>query len=150
MNLKKPRKKIYEILDSASHMKGVLNAVNEGVITFNSKLKSIMINRFALNLWGYSRDEILGGNLSNLIAKPYSTRIKEYTNKNILSEKLNSLNKNVKIKGMRKNNTKFPIGLNFVEHKIEPPDFVDFNALSKGEKHEFAIPTPSWLSKTIH
>ena len=123
MNLKKPRKNIYKILDSASHMKGVLNAVNEGIITFNSKLKIVMINRFALNLWGYSRDEILGGNLSKLIAKPYSTRIKEYTNKNILSEKLNSLNKNVKIKGLRKNNTKFPIGLNFVEHKIDQEIF---------------------------
>ena len=40
--MKLPRKKIYQILDSASHMKGVLNAVNEGVITFNSKLKIIM------------------------------------------------------------------------------------------------------------
>jgi len=39
---------------------------------------------------------------------------------------------------------------NFVEQKIEPSDFVDFNALSKGGKHEFAIPTPSWLSETIH
>ena len=39
MNLKRPRKKIYQILDSASHMKSVLNAVNEGDITFNQKLQ---------------------------------------------------------------------------------------------------------------
>ena len=76
MSLKTPRKNIYKILDSASHMKGVLNAVNEGVITFDSKLKIIMINRFALNLWNYSRDQILGENLAKLIDKPYSNIIR--------------------------------------------------------------------------
>ena len=79
MNLKKPRKKIYQILDSASHMKGVLNAVNEGVITFDSKLRIIMANRYALNLWKYSREELLGKNLSILIDKPYSSRIVKYS-----------------------------------------------------------------------
>ena len=60
-------------------MKSVLNAVNEGVITFNSKLKIVMINRFALNLWGYSRDQILGEPLTKLIAKPYSSIIQKYS-----------------------------------------------------------------------
>ena len=123
MNLKKPRKKIYQILDSASHMKGVLNAVNEGVITFNTKLKIVMMNRFALNLWGYSRDEILGQNLAMLIAEPYSKRIKNYAKRNTLSEKLNLLNQNIKIKGLRKDKTEFPIGLNFVENKIDSEIF---------------------------
>ena len=81
MELNKPRKKIYKLLDSASHMKSILNAVNEGVITFNSKLKIMMVNRFALNLWSYSRDELLGENLSILIAKPYSERLINYTKK---------------------------------------------------------------------
>jgi len=97
MSLKKPRKNIYKILDSASHMKGVLNAVNEGVITFNSKLNIVMINRHALNLWGYSRDQILGEPIVNLLSKPYSDIIKNYSKKNILSEKLNSLNKDIEI-----------------------------------------------------
>ena len=45
---------------------------------------------------------------------------------------------------------------NFVQHQVEPPDFVDFNALpdkmqgNKGEEHEFKLPNPSWISKTIH
>ena len=123
MNLKKPRKYIYKILDSASHMKGVLNAVNEGVITFDSKLRIIMINRFALNLWGYSREEILGKNLSMLIDKPYSARIVKYSKEKKLSEKLNLLNKNIKIKGIKKDKKRFAISLNFVENKIEDIQF---------------------------
>ena len=123
MDLKKPRKKIYQILDSASHMKGVLNAVNEGVITFDAKLKIIMMNRFALNLWGYSRDEILGKDLSLLIAAPYSKRIKKYATKKILSEKLNLLNRDLKIRGLKKNKIDFPISLNFVENKIDNDNF---------------------------
>ena len=119
MSLKKPRKNIYKILDSASHMKGVLNAVNEGVITFNANLKIVMINRFALNLWGYSREQILGEPLTKLIAKPYSQIIQKYSKKNIISEKLNSLNKNLEIHGIKQNDEKFPISLNFVENKIE-------------------------------
>ena len=78
MSLKKPRKNIYKILDSATHMKGILNAVNEGVITFNSKLKIVMINRYALNLWGYSRDQILGEPITSLLSKPYSEIIQKY------------------------------------------------------------------------
>ena len=123
MNLKKPRKNIYKILDSASHMKGVLNAVNEGVITFDSKLRIIMINRFGLNLWGYSREEILGKNLSMLIDKPYSARIVKYSKEKKLSEKLNLLNKNIKIKGIKKDKKRFAISLNFVENKIEDTQF---------------------------
>ena len=119
MTLKEPRKNIYKILDSASHMKSVLNAVNEGVITFNSKLKIVMINRFSLNLWGYSRDQILGEPLTKLIAKPYSSIIQKYSKNKILSEKLNSLNNNIEIYGIKKNNENFPISLNFVESKIE-------------------------------
>ena len=119
MSLKKPRKNIYKILDSASHMKGVLNAVNEGVITFNANLKIVMINRFALNLWGYSRDQILGEPLTKLIAKPYSNIIQKYSKKKIISEKLNSLNNNLEIYGIKQNDEKFPISLNFVENKIE-------------------------------
>ena len=46
-----------------------------------------MINRFALNLWDYSRDELLGENLTKLIANPYAKRIKQYSTKKILSEK---------------------------------------------------------------
>ena len=97
MSFKKPRKKIYKILDSASHMKGVLNAVNEGVITFDSDLKIIMINRYALNLWGYSREQILGKSLTMLIDKPYSQRIEKYAEDKNLSDKLNMLNKNLEI-----------------------------------------------------
>ena len=123
MNLKKPRKKIYQILDSASHMKGVLNAVNEGIITFDSKLRIIMINRHALNLWKYSREELLGKNLSILIDKPYSSRIDKYSKDKKLSEKLNLLNKNIKIKGITKNKKRFPISLNFVENKIDDIQF---------------------------
>ena len=119
MSLKKPRKNIYKILDSASHMKGILNAVNEGVITFNSKLRIVMINRYALNLWGYSRDQILGETIVNLLSKPYSDIIKKYSKRNILSDKLNSLNKNLEIYGVRQNKEKFPVSLNFVENKIE-------------------------------
>ena len=119
MNLKRPRKKIYKILDSASHMKGILNAVNEGVVTFNSDLYIVMINRFALNLWGYSREHILGEKLSKLIAKPYSKKIEKYVKTETLSEQLNALSKNLKIKGVKKNGGKFPISLNFVENKIE-------------------------------
>ena len=100
MSLKKPRKNIYKILDSASHMKGILNAVNEGVITFNSHLKIVMINRFALNLWGYSRDQILGESLTKLIAKPYSNIIQKYSKNKVLSEKLNSLNNNCHLKDL--------------------------------------------------
>ena len=123
MNLKKPRKKIYQILDSASHMKSVLNAVNEGVITFDSELRIIMINRFALNLWGYSREQILGKNLSMLIDKPYSGRIKRYAKEKKLSEKINLLNQDIKIKGVTKDREKFPVSLNFVETKIEDDQF---------------------------
>ena len=119
MELNKPRKKIYKLLDSASHMKSILNAVNQGVITFNSKLKIMMVNRFALNLWSYSRDELLGENLSILIAKPYSQRLINYTKKGILSDKINTLNKNIKIKGIKKNKIIFPVSLNFVENKID-------------------------------
>ena len=119
MSLKKPRKNIYKILDSASHMKSVLNAVNEGVITFNSKLKIVMINRFSLNLWGYSREQILGEPLTKLIAKPYSSIIQKYAKNKILSEKLNSLNNNIEIHGIKQNNENFPISLNFIENKIE-------------------------------
>ena len=123
MNLKKPRKKIYQILDSASHMKSVLNAVNEGVITFDSNLRIIMINRFSLNLWGYSREQILGQNLSILIDKPYSGRIKKYAKEKKLSEKINLLNQDIKIKGVTKDGNKFPVSLNFVETKIEDNQF---------------------------
>ena len=119
MSLKKPRKNIYKILDSATHMKGILNAVNEGVITFNSKLKIVMINRYALNLWGYSRDQILGEPITSLLSKPYSEIIQKYSNRNILSDKLNSLNKNIEIYGVKENKEKFPLSLNFVENKIE-------------------------------
>ena len=119
MILKKPRKKIYKILDSASHMKGVLNAVNEGVITFDSDLKIIMINRYALNLWGYSREQILGKSLTMLIDKPYSQSIEKYAEDKNLSDKLNMLNKNLEIKGLTKDKNKFPMSLNFVENKTE-------------------------------
>ena len=119
MSLKKPRKNIYKILDSASHMKGILNAVNEGVITFNSHLKIVMINRFALNLWGYSRDQILGESLTKLIAKPYSNIIQKYSKNKVISEKLNSLNNNIEIFGIKQNEEKFPVSLNFVENIIE-------------------------------
>ena len=123
MSLKKPRKNIYKILDSATHMKGILNAVNEGVITFNSKLKIVMINRYALNLWGYSRDQILGEPITSLLSKPYSEIIQKYSNRNILSDKLNSLNKNIEIYGVKENKEKFPLSLNFVENKIESEIF---------------------------
>ena len=119
MSLKKPRKNIFKILDSATHMKGILNAVNEGVITFNSKLKIVMINRYALNLWGYSRDQILGEPITSMLAKPYADIIKKYSRQKILSDKLNSLNKNLEIYGITENRKKFPLSLNFVENKIE-------------------------------
>ena len=78
-----------------------------------------MINRYALNLWGYSRDQILGEPITSLLSKPYSEIIQKYSNRNILSDKLNSLNKNIEIYGVKENKEKFPLSLNFVENKIE-------------------------------
>jgi len=111
------RKRTAETLkDSEQRLRGILDTVADAIITITEKGTILSFNNAAERIFGYSRHEVMGGNVSLLVPAPHAANHDQY-----LANYINTGKKKIigmidrEESGVRKDGTLFPMELAVTE-----------------------------------
>lgn len=108
---------------------GVLDSINDAIVTIDSSHKVILFNQKAEQIFGYSKEEVVGKDLTTIMshncARDHRAAVKRYLNTGI--PKLIGLHS--EIVATRKGNIPFPASITFYVSKLDGETY--FSAIIK-------------------
>ena len=106
---------INSIKESSQNTETVIENVVDGIITIDMKGIVLSYNRSSETIFGYSREEIIGQNISKLMTDVDFRQHDQYLEKYINSPDVKVIGISREIKGLRKNGEIFPIEIGVSE-----------------------------------
>ncbi len=100
-----------ELTRISANMQAIFTCAVDGIITITTKGVITNINPSIENLFGYSREELVGNNITMLMPESYRTRHKTGLAANLAGGKSHIIGQSVEVEGLHKNGSVFPIDL---------------------------------------
>lgn len=108
---------------------GVLDSIHDAIVTIDSSHKVLFYNKRAEEIFGYTREEVIGNDLSTIMshncARDHRSAVKRYLETGV--SKL--MNQHSEIIAVRKGNIPFPASITFYITKVEDETY--FTAVIK-------------------
>jgi len=92
---------------------GIINRATDAVITINEDHVIVGYNRGAEEIFGFTREEALGQDLSIIIPPPYKEEHKTYVQRYVTSREPRLIGKHVRLKAQRRDGSEFPMSISF-------------------------------------
>lgn len=111
----KARETIVRLHDSESRMQAMLNNVDEGVVTMSETGVVELFNPGAERLFGFSREDVIGKNVSILMPEPYQSEHDTYIEHYLRTSEARIIGIGREVTARRKNGETFPVDLRVSE-----------------------------------
>lgn len=92
---------------------GIIHSATDAIVTINEDHVIVGYNRGAEQVFGYSREEALGQDLSIIIPPPHKEVHKEYVRRFIATREARVIGKHVRLNAQRRDGTEFPMSISF-------------------------------------
>jgi two-component system sensor kinase FixL len=92
---------------------GIINRATDAIVTINEDHVIVGYNRGAEQIFGYTRQEALGQDLSIIIPPPYKAEHREYVRRYTATRKARMIGKHVRLKALRRDGREFPMSISF-------------------------------------
>lgn len=109
---------INKLNGSESRIRTIMNSVIDGIITIDENGIIESINPAAVQIFGYSAQEVLGKNVSCLMPEPYASEHDNYLKQYISSRESKIIGVGREVMGMAKTGKTFPMDLAINEMRI--------------------------------
>jgi len=91
----------------------IIESAADAIVTINEDHRIVGYNQGAEKIFGYSRDEVMGEDLSILIPAPHKEKHRDYVRRYMATRDAHVIGKHVQLKAERKNGEEFPISISF-------------------------------------
>ena len=91
----------------------IIESAADAIVTINEDHIILGYNQGAERIFGFARDEVMGGDLSILIPPPHKEHHREYVRRYMATRDPHVIGKHVQLKALRKNGEEFPISISF-------------------------------------
>ena len=92
---------------------GIINSATDAIVTINEDHVIVGFNRGAEQLFGYSRREALGQDLSIVIPPPYKAEHRAYVRRYVATREARLIGKHVRLTALRRDGSEFPMSISF-------------------------------------
>lgn len=99
------------VVMEASHLRAILDATPDGIVTIDARGIITSFNRAAERLFGYSESEAIGQNVSMIAANPHGAVHDTYIQRYLSSGEAKIIGKPRDVDAIRKDGTTFPVTL---------------------------------------
>jgi two-component system, LuxR family, sensor kinase FixL len=91
----------------------IIDSATDAIVTINEDHIIVGYNQGAEKIFGFSRDEVMGADLSIIIPPPYKEKHWEFVRRYIATRMAHVIGKHVQLKALRQNGEEFPISISF-------------------------------------
>jgi len=112
------RNLIRRLKSSEKNFRAILDTVTDAIISINNKHKIVVFNNAAQQIFGYSRDEVMGKDLNMLIPSQYGDHSR-FVNRFLETRNPKVIGKTLSLTAFKKSGKEFPIELGLSYHEIE-------------------------------
>jgi two-component system sensor kinase FixL len=98
---------------------GIINRAADAIVTINEDHVIVGYNRGAEQMFGYTRQEALGQDLSIIIPPPYKAEHKDYVRRYVATREARMIGKHVRLKAQRRDGREFPMSISFSVAEIQ-------------------------------
>jgi two-component system sensor kinase FixL len=92
---------------------GILDTATDAIVTINEDHAIVGYNRGAEIIFGYTREEALGQDLSIIIPPPYKQEHRGYVRRYIATRRPHLIGKHVQLRAQRRDGSEFPMSISF-------------------------------------
>jgi two-component system sensor kinase FixL len=93
--------------------KGVVETARDAVVTIDESHRIVFFNKAAEEMFGYSKEEVMGQDLSIIIPRPHKDRHREYVRRYVETRRGKFIDHTVDLTGERRCGEEFPISISF-------------------------------------
>ena len=112
------RNLIRKLQTSEKQFRAILDTATDAIISINSDHKIVVFNNAAQQIFGYSRNEVMGKDLNMLIPTQYGDHTR-FVKRFLETRKPKIMGKTLSLTAFRKNGAEFPIELGLSYHEME-------------------------------
>jgi two-component system sensor kinase FixL len=92
---------------------GIINRAADAIVTINEDHVIVGYNRGAEQMFGYTRQEALGQDLSIIIPPPYKAEHRDFVRRYTATREARLIGKHVRLKAQRRDGREFPMSISF-------------------------------------
>lgn len=100
-------------LPSESVLWDILQSVTDAVVTIDADHRIVVCNRAAEKMFGYKREELIGGDVSPIIPNPHQSLHRDYVERYLETGIPRVIGKARECHGLRKDGTSFPVEISY-------------------------------------
>lgn len=104
-----------DLAETSARTRTILETAPDGMVTIDEGGEIVDANSAALEMFGYSRDELLGNKVDMLMPEPHSSRHKEYLDRYLQTREARVIGLGLDLTAQRKDGSRFPIHLHVGE-----------------------------------
>jgi PAS domain S-box-containing protein len=98
---------------------GIINRATDAIITINEDHVIVGYNRGAEQMFGYTRGEALGQDLTIIIPPPYQAEHRAYVRRYVATREARMIGKHARLSAQRRDGREFPISISFSVAEIQ-------------------------------
>ena len=91
----------------------IIESATDAIVTINEEHIIVGYNQGAVKIFGFTRDEVMGADLSIIIPSPYKEKHRDYVRRYMATRDAHVIGKHVQLKAERKDGAEFPISISF-------------------------------------
>ena len=98
---------------------GIINSATDAIITINEDHVIVGYNHGAEQMFGYTRQEALGQDLTIIIPPPYKDEHRQYVRRYVATREARMIGKHVRLSALRRDGGEFPMSISFSMAEIQ-------------------------------
>jgi two-component system sensor kinase FixL len=104
---------VHELVSELEKYRQIIETANDAVVSINRYHEVVFMNRAAETMFGYKRNEILGGDLSPLIPTEYRKDHKRFVERYVSTRQARFIGHVAQVQAEHRDGTRFPISISF-------------------------------------
>ncbi|MBN2894410.1 MAG: PAS domain S-box protein [Campylobacterales bacterium] len=144
-DLSEEKRKEQLLEESREYLNNIMESAIDGIVAIDAAGMIQTFNKAAEALFGFSREEVIGRNVSLLMPEPHQSRHDGYISAYLRSGVAKAIGHTLELEAQRKDGTRFPISLRVGE--IKTPTHHSFTALLQDISQRKAVEAAMLLAR---
>jgi PAS domain S-box-containing protein len=114
-----PDSELHQLVQELERYRGILETATDAVVTINQNHEIVFLNEAAEKMFGYRRQEVLGGDLGPLLPPEHRPHHRSYVERYARTRQARVIGHRAEVEAEHRDGTRFPISISFSVAEVQ-------------------------------